>query len=162
MLVIASVAILFLSWALPRLFGSIHRLVFRRKYQAIALEDDDDEEVAPVSVSVMPSHGLASDFRKHVRSLREYGTVLFALEVLRTLCLAALLALSIVAAIQAEAPDSDTQAGANDIDTSGHWGKKKKKKKSKHRHKNKTHSPLDDYSSLEWSEFGVVGFYVSL
>lgn len=94
----------------------------------------------------MPSRGLWSDFRAHVRSFKEAGTVLFALEVFRTLCLCALLALSIYATIQAESPDT-----VDVLRKKEHKGKK---------HKHHSHS-VDEYSSLEWGEFGASVFYVS-
>ncbi|WVQ79115.1 hypothetical protein IAT38_001210 [Cryptococcus sp. DSM 104549] len=173
--VATSLALLLLTLILPKLFFLLRKLyttyISKRSYQPIQLDDDDvDAEaeaeaeaealVPPPTPVVMPSGGLLADFRAHVRSMREYGSVLFGLEVLRTLCLGALLGLSIYATIQAESPAEKALGGLDldmdgTVDASKHWGGKKKKKKGKH-HK----STVDDYSSLEWGEFGVSGFYV--
>lgn len=107
------------------------------------------EEVPQVA---MPSRGLVSDFKAHVRSLKEYGSILFAMEIVRVLCLAALLALSVYAAIQAESPERKDGLSANK------WKKHKKGRKGHKGHHDK--SNLDDYSSLEWGEFGVCSFYL--
>jgi hypothetical protein len=102
----------------------------------------------------MPSSGLVEDFRAHVRSFREYGSFLFVLEIVRTMCLGALLGLSIYAAIQAESP---VKSHESDL-----FEALKKKKHGKNKHKgHHDKSTLGDYSSLEIGEFGVCGFYVS-
>jgi hypothetical protein len=95
----------------------------------------------------MPSGGLIADFKLHVRSLKEYGTVLFLIEILRTLAIVALLGLSIHAAIQAEPPESSHRF---DIE--------KKHRKKKHRHNKLI---LGEYTPLELGEFGSTAFYVS-
>nr|XP_031862945.1 uncharacterized protein CI109_001420 [Kwoniella shandongensis]KAA5530017.1 hypothetical protein CI109_001420 [Kwoniella shandongensis] len=165
LLVIISIAILLLSWIIPQLYKGLRKLFTSRRYQPIALADDDAEdgdgfETPPTPVA-MPSGGFVSDFKAHIRSMREYGTVLFGLEVFRTLCLGALLGLSVYAAIQAESPPPKESIGLLDTgveDYAKHWGKKHGKKKH---HKGKhSKSTLDDYSSLEWGEFGVCGFYI--
>jgi hypothetical protein len=109
----------------------------------------------------MPSSGLGSDFRNHVRSLRDAGSVLFGLEVVRLLCLGALLGLSIYAAILAESPLRNTNLMSDDeIFAEGHKKHHKGKGRKHKGHHNK--STLDDYSSLEIGEFGVTTFYVSI
>ena len=105
----------------------------------------------------MPSSGLVSDFKAHVRSLREFSSILFALEVVRVLALGALLGLSIYAAVQAEPPSSERLTDGSMVEECSKWGRKK--------HNNKHHKSQpgwDDYSHLEWEEFGVCGFYVSV
>jgi hypothetical protein len=134
LLVLASLGVLLLSWLVPKLWKLFRTHILR--YQPIALEDDDEDEPEPVRY--MPSAGLWSDFRAHVRSFKDTGSVLFALEIVRTLALGALLGLTIYAAIQAEPPINAF-------------------KKKKHHHKNK----VSDYSSLEWGEFGACAYYVS-
>ncbi|TYJ59220.1 hypothetical protein B9479_000209 [Cryptococcus floricola] len=158
--VAASILILLLSWSIPKLYRAIKSKFTKHEYEPILARDDElDVETEAVEVvaapPAMPSGGLLDDFKKHVRSMREYGTVLFALEVIRTLCLCALLGLSIYATILAESPvENSTDLGDVDI-LKKHW-KGKKGKKRKHHHK----STVDDYSSLEWGEFGVSGFYL--
>lgn len=147
-LVLASLFILFLSWLLPRLWRLFRTHVLGWHYQPIALEDDDDDDLPEPTPTYMPSAGLVSDFTAHVRSFKDTGSVLFVLEIVRTLCLGVLLGLTIYAAIQAEPPSKETHG----VDVFKH-----KKKKSKHHHK----STIDDYSSLEWGEFGACAFYVS-
>jgi hypothetical protein len=95
----------------------------------------------------MPSGGLLADFKLHVRSLKEYGSFLFFMEILRTLALAALLGLSIHAAIQAEPPES-----------SDRYHTFKKHRKHKHKHNKLI---LGEYTPLELGEFGTTTFYVS-
>ena len=46
-------------------------------------------------------------------------------------------------------------------DISKKWGKKHKGKHHKGHKGHHDKSTVDDYSSLEWGEFGVTGFYVS-
>lgn len=153
--VVFSIVILLLSLILPPVYRLIRKQLFSRKYQPIALEDEDEVDDAPPSpLPPMPSSGLVSDFRAHVRSFKEYGSVLFVLEILRTLCLIALLGLTIYAAIQAESPAARQSSDLFEA------LKKKKHRKNKHKgHHDK--STIGDYSSLEWGEFGVCGFYVS-
>ncbi|WWC60298.1 uncharacterized protein I303_102867 [Kwoniella dejecticola CBS 10117] len=163
-LVFISAGILLLSFTIPRIYRFIISLFPKKEYQPILADEDGDEveEIESAQPSpaepYMPSGGLWSDFRAHIRSMKEYGSILFFLEVLRTLCIATLLGLTVYAAIQAESPDDQARPSLmNDdeaIDITGHWGKKKKHRKQKHRK-----PTLDDYSSLEWGEFGVVGFY---
>ncbi|KAK8861564.1 hypothetical protein IAR55_002386 [Kwoniella newhampshirensis] len=163
LLVVISIAILILSYIIPRLYKLVRKLFTSKRYQPIALADDDEDvdgsELPPTPVT-MPSGGFMSDFRAHIRSMKEYGSVLFGFEVLRTLCLGALLGLSVYAAIQAESPDKKSSMGLleNGVeDMAKHWGKKHGEKKH---HKGKHNkSTLDEYSSLEWGEFGVCGFY---
>jgi hypothetical protein len=108
----------------------------------------DEVDELPSPLPVLPSRGLVDDFKSHVRGLREFGSWLFGLEVLRTLCLCALLGLSIYATVQAESPTLGVE-------------KYKNKKGRKHRHKgHHNKSTVDDYSTLEWGEFGVCTFYV--
>ncbi|WVQ93407.1 hypothetical protein IAU59_000477 [Kwoniella sp. CBS 9459] len=171
-LVFTSIVILLLSFTIPRIYRFVKSRIQQHRYQPIALEDDDGDveadEVEPATPPPppMPSGGLWSDFSAHIRSMKEYGSVLFFLEVLRTLCIAALLGLSVYAAIQAESPTRAPHAQGmvdgmeiNDgtvWDMAKHWGKHgKHKKKKKH-----SKSTVDDYSSLELGEFGVCGFYV--
>jgi hypothetical protein len=160
-LVAASVLVFLLTWLVPKLYRFVRKRIARRNdYEAISSEDEDAEEVSPRTPTHLPSHGLASDFRAHIRSLRDAGSVLFALETLRTLALCALLGLSIWAAIQAETPMVTSLLSGteeNEVEASKkHWGKKKKHKG----HHDK--STFDQYSSLEWGEFGMCGFYVRL
>ncbi|WVQ74585.1 hypothetical protein IAR50_004186 [Cryptococcus sp. DSM 104548] len=155
-----SILLLLLSWTIPKLYKAIKSKCSKNEYEAILAHDDElgveTEAVEVVAAPpAMPSRGLLSDFRKHVRSMREYGSVLFALEVIRTLCLCALLGLSIYATILAESPVKDTIDGITDLDDVDILKKGKKKKGKKH-HK----STVDDYSTLEWGEFGVSGFYL--
>ena len=101
----------------------------------------------------MPSHGLVSDFRAHIRSLQEYGSILFTLEVIRTLCLCALLGLSIHAAIKAESPM--TSSASFEVTNNKKW-----KHNGKHHKGHHDKSTVDEYSNLELGEFGVCTFYV--
>ncbi|EIW66578.1 hypothetical protein TREMEDRAFT_65446 [Tremella mesenterica DSM 1558] len=161
-LAIFSLLVLILVATLPRIYRFTHkRLIlplqerFAKPYHAIEEEDEveDDQPVPPTPIYA-ESQGLLSDFKAHIRSLREYGTILFALEVVRTLCLAALLGLSIYAAIQAETPEK-ADGPVNFIEIL-------KKKKHKHKNKHKNHHDkliLGEYSLLELGEFGVCGFY---
>ena len=152
--VIASIGILALSLVTPPIYRLIRNTCFPAKYESLNQDDEDEIEEVPSPAPAMPSSGLIADFRNHVRSFREYGSVLFAMEVLRTLCLCTLLGLSIWAVIMAESPQAPSEHGLLDI------LKKKKGKKGHKGHHDK--STLDDYSSLEWGEFGVCGFYVSV
>ncbi|ORY22510.1 hypothetical protein BCR39DRAFT_551500 [Naematelia encephala] len=151
--VAASILILLLTFLIPRIYRGVRKLFAQAEYDSIAVDED---EVPPTPI-IMPSGGLVSDFKAHVRSLREYGSVLFFLEIVRTLCLATLLGLSIYAAIKAEGPQESTKGELLEV--------LKKHKTHKHKHKNKGHkghhdkSTIDDYSSLEIGEFGVVAFY---
>jgi len=151
--VIASIAILALSLVIPPIYRAIRRTCFPPKYELVSQDEDEEAEEVPSPAPAMPSSGLVADLRNHVRSFKEYGSVLFALEMLRTLCLGALLGLSIWAVIMAESPQNRSEHGLLDI------LKKKKGRKGHKGHHDK--STLDDYSSLEWGEFGVCGFYVS-
>ncbi|WWC87878.1 uncharacterized protein L201_002776 [Kwoniella dendrophila CBS 6074] len=169
-LVFISAGILLLSFAIPRIYRFIKSLLPNRQkeYQPLLVDEEDEGEIdssgpSTPSQPYMPSGGLWSDFRAHIRSMKEYGSILFLLEVLRALCLATLLGLTVFAAIHAESPNQKINSSPsftgldeddNVIDVQGHWGKHKKHKKKKHR---KTR--VDDYSSLEWGEFGVCGFY---
>lgn len=152
---VISITILLLSLIVPPIYRLIRTHLFTRKYQPIALEDEDEiDDGPPTPLPSMPSSGLVEDFRAHIRSFREYGSVLFVLEIIRTLCLGALLGLTIYAAIQAESPVTSTESDLFEA------MKKKKHRKNKHKgHHDK--STLGDYSSLEWGEFGVCGYYVS-
>lgn len=158
-LVVASLVILLLSYLLPKVYRGIKSLFARSDYEPVDLVDDDavEDPTPAYPPPAMPSGGFASDFRQHVRSLRDAGSVLFALEVLRTLCIAALLGLSIWAAIQAESPEQSNIASW-DVDVF-------KRRKKKHKNKHKGHhdkSTLDQYSALELGEFGACTFHVSL
>jgi hypothetical protein len=104
----------------------------------------------------MPTQGLWADLRAHLSSLRVYGTVIIALDVLRTLCLCALLALSIYATIQAESPEDSKAGDAEGAESLLDALKKKKKNKKKNR------NTVGDYSSLEWGEAGACFFYVGV
>ncbi|WVF65767.1 hypothetical protein IAT40_000501 [Kwoniella sp. CBS 6097] len=156
-LVVTSIIILFLSFTVPRIYRFIKSKIQRHRYQPILLEDEAEVEAddvePPTPPPPMPSGGLWSDFSAHIRSMKEYGSLLFFLEVLRTLCIAALLGLSVYAAIQAESPTRAPHSAELEDDTvwdmAKHWGKHgKHKKKKKH-----SKSTVDDYSSLEWGEF---------
>ncbi|WRT65691.1 uncharacterized protein IL334_002636 [Kwoniella shivajii] len=175
-LVIISIGILLLSYTIPRIYRFIKSFFVKKDYRPILYNDEDGDgdgeneiETAEPSPSTpyMPSGGLWSDLRAHIRSMKEYGSILFFLEVLRTLCIATLLGLTVYAAVQAESPESrkdlvdlgvemdmDMDMVMGDVDAMGRWGKHKKHKKKKHRK-----NIVDDYSSLELGEFGVVGFY---
>lgn len=149
LLVVLSSAALLLSYGLPKLYNCC----FRGRRQGIFLDGEEGEEVeieAPPPV-YLPSQGLWSDFHAHCRSLMTEGAIIVLLDLIRTLCLMALLALSIVAAVQAEPP---AKKGRNE--SYAEIMKKKKKHKKK-----KNRSILDQYSALEWAEFGVSIFYVS-
>ncbi|ORX36515.1 hypothetical protein BD324DRAFT_651753 [Kockovaella imperatae] len=160
-LVIASLALLLLTLILPSIYRFFKRHVFRKSYQPIRLEDDDEdgdaEAPAPEQPMYMPSRGFMSDFKAHVRSLQEYGSILFVMEVIRVLALGALLGLSIVVAIRAESPSEAHAQSAGDVEDWSKWGKKKHKNKHKHHHK--TQPNWDDYTHTEWEEFGICGFY---
>ncbi|WVQ74599.1 hypothetical protein IAR50_004200 [Cryptococcus sp. DSM 104548] len=149
--VILSLAVLFFSWSIPKLYRYIFKKL-GKGYQTI-LAHDDELDVDTVAVDIpeptphMPSGGFLSDFKNHVRSMKEYGSVLFGLEILRTLSLCTLFGLSVYATIQAESPQAPGLEGDLVEIT-------KKKKKGNHHH------TVDDYSSLEWGEFGVSGLYL--
>lgn len=160
-----SALVLLLSWAVPKAYTFIRTKLYRQSYQPLLINDEELDveteavEVTPIPPS-MPSGGLLADFKAHVRSMKEFGSVLFGLEILRTLCLCALLGLSIYATILAESPEEHQTVYEDGTveDMAKQWGRKKnKKKKGKH-----SKSTVDDYSSLEWGEFGVSGFYVSV
>ena len=158
----SSIVILIATYLVPLAYRSCRKLFSRRAdYQPILVDEDDVEEPSPPSLGVLPSRGLISDFRKHVRSLQEYGSILFAMEVVRALCLCTLLGLSIYAAIKAEAPGvvSATESGW-DLKITKHSAKKHKGKNHKGHKGHHDKSTLDEYSSLEWGEFGVCAFYV--
>jgi hypothetical protein len=125
---------------------------YRRSKQQSPFNVDDEELEAEVEVAppapFLPSQGLWSDLLAHINSMRVYGSVIVALDVLRTLCLCALLGLTIYAAIQAEVPPVESH------DPLLEELKKKKKKKKPNR------SPID-YTTLEWGELGACVFYVS-
>lgn len=157
--VAASLLIILLTFLIPLLYRLVSKLFAKPEYQPILLDDDEIEESPPTISSSMPSHGLVSDFRAHIRSLQEYGSILFALEVLRTLCLCALLGLSIYAAVKADSPMSASKTMEFEITKSQKKNSKHKGKKHKAHHDKST---VDDYSSLEWGEFGVCAFYVCL
>jgi hypothetical protein len=165
-LVCASIIILLLTFILPKIYRAL-RSVFTRR-QPILLTDDDEGDdgqgIPPATPIILPSGGLASDFRNHVRSLRDAGTVLFGLEIVRLLCLGALLGLSIYAAILAESPikTRDMGFGFEDegLDILKHHGGRHGGKKHKGHKGHHDKSTLDDYSSLEWGEFGVTALYV--
>ena len=148
-LVLASIAVLVLSYVLPKVWRTVRRLTTRRKYGPIALDDDDNDDEEPRVH--LPSSGLVSDFRAHVRSFREAGSVLFLLEIVRTLCLVALLVLSVHAALQAEA---SMEVKDRDMEVM------KKHKKKKHKG-HKKGGLWEELSSLVVGEFGACAFYVS-
>lgn len=143
-LVAVSLSILVLTFVIPPIYRKIRTYVRPANYDLLA---DEDEEVEPEAAPYMPSGGLVSDFKLHVRSLKEYGTFLFLMEILRSLALVALLGLSIHAAVQAEPSES-----------SGHFDAMKKHRKKKHKHNKLI---LGEYTPLELGEFGTVAFYVS-
>lgn len=145
LLVIVSATFLLASVIIP----PIARAYKRHKQPPPLYEDEDELELPepPAPPPFLPSQGLWSDLRAHFRSLRVYGTVIVALDLLRTACLCALLALSIYAAVQAEAPAEEGHKS--------HLDALLKKKKGR-----KNRSPID-YTSLEWGEVGACFFYVS-
>lgn len=128
---------------IPPIYRKIRDAVRKPQYNLLV---DEDEELEPEVPPHMPSGGLVADFKLHVRSLKDYGTALFLMEILRTLSLAALLGLSIHAAVQAEPTES-----------SGHFDAMKHRKK-KHKHNKLV---LGEYTPLELGEFGSTAFYVS-
>ena len=168
-LVAASILILFASLVLPRLYRFLVRRIVEplrdrfAPYQALPDEDEEVEDVPPPPTPLYAeSQGLMADFKAHIRSLREYGTVLFALEVLRTLCLATLLGLSIYAAIQAEIPAESSSFGYDSGDSDlFEILKKKKKKHGGKKHRTHDRLILGEYSNREIGEFGACTFYVS-
>jgi hypothetical protein len=161
-LVVASILVLFLTFTVPRLYQWL-RKSFRRPAEYDLLVDEDAEgEVPPTPLPAMPSNGLISDFKAHVRSLQEYGSILFAMEVLRILCIGALLGLSIYAAIQAEPAQSKEAIGGESLG-SGMMEALKKHKKNKGKNHKGHHDKLilGEYTPLELGEFGATAFYVS-
>lgn len=149
LLVLVSSFALLLSYGLPKLYNRV------RRRRGVYLEGEEGEEVefeAPPPV-YLPSQGLWSDFRAHCRSLMTEGAVIVFLDLARTFCLMALLGLSILAAVQAEPP---ARKGHNES-----YAEIMKKKKKKGGRKRKDRPILDEYSALEWAEFGVSIFYVS-
>jgi hypothetical protein len=168
-LVAASILVLFLTFSVPRIYRWISkRFSSSAEYDLLVDEDADAEAETDVPLTpapVMPSNGLVSDFKAHVRSLQEYGSILFAMEVLRVLCIGALLGLSIYAAIQAEpAPKTSGTSMEDDGLGGGHMEvlKKHKKKKGKHHKAHHDKLILGEYTPLELGEFGATAFYVSL
>ncbi|WVO13290.1 hypothetical protein L204_100903 [Cryptococcus depauperatus] len=148
-----SALVLLSYWLVPKFWKVIVKSCGKKGYEPILVDDEVDTEAVEIEQlpSSMPSGGLWSDLKKHVRSMEEVGSLLFTLEVIRTLCLCALLGLSILATVRAEAPLPVTNVMDGDgLGVLKHWGKKKKK--------GKHHS--NDYSTLEWGEFGVSCFYV--
>ncbi|KAL1411644.1 hypothetical protein Q8F55_002608 [Vanrija albida] len=154
LLVLISATTLLLSYLLPPIYRFIRNRVFPPARQPIFIDDDEPEVIevaaAPPLAPYLPTKGLWEDFKAHVKRLRLHGTMIVALEVLRFALLGALLGLSIYATVLAESPDeNDSEDPANFADAT----KKKKKKKKKNR------SNVDDFSSLEWGEFGACLFY---
>ncbi|BEJ16010.1 hypothetical protein CspHIS471_0506150 [Cutaneotrichosporon sp. HIS471] len=142
--VISAVALL-LSYGIPWVYKRYQRR------QGVFLEGEEGEEVEiEVAPPVMPSQGLWSDLRAHVRALMTEGAFIALLDFVRTICLCVLVGLSILAAIQAEPPPKE---GTNESYVE--IMKKKKKKK-----KRKDKPILDEFSALEWAEFGVSFFYL--
>lgn len=141
-LIVVSLSILLLTFVIPPIYRKLRNLIAPAQYDLLV---DEDEE--PESAPYMPSGGLLADFKLHVRSLKEYGSFLFFMEILRTLAIAALLGLSIHAAIQAEPPES-----------SDRYHTFKKHRKHKHKHNKLI---LGEYTPLELGEFGSTTFYVS-
>lgn len=156
LLIAASILILLLTFLVPRVYRWCRGLFSRNKYDLLVDEDAEDAEADGEPLpDAMPSNGLVSDFKAHIRSLQEYGSVLFFMEVLRTLCIGALVGLSIYAAIQAEPVKSKSSIG-DELDIL------KKHKNKKHKHKSH-HDKLilGEYTPLELGEFGASAFYVS-
>lgn len=147
LLVLLSSATLLVSYLVPK----VRNAISKRRHQPIFLDDEPlpEESDAPPE-PYMPTQGLWADFTAHIRRLRSNGTTIVLLDVLRLLCLSALLGLSIYATIQAEAPDKKGRHKHSILEAL-----KKKKKKKKNR------SVIDEYSTLEWGEFGACIFYVS-
>lgn len=148
--------ILALRLVVPRVIRFIRRRRQSAQYQPLAVEED--EEVPQPSTTYQPSQGLVSDVIAHIRSMQALGKWLFGLEVIRLLCIAGLLGLSIYAVIQAESPPElgtlDTE-----LEVNKKWGGKHRKKKHRHRHPKPV---FDYYSHLEWAEFGVCTYYVCM
>lgn len=146
LLVVLSSFILLASYLVPKLY----RCIVARSRQPIFL-DDDETVVQVVPEPYMPSQGLWSDFTAHIRRLRTNGTTIVVLDVLRLLCIAALLGLSIYATVLAEELNDGKGKKKRSM-----WDTLKKKKKKKNK------SVLDQYSTLEWGEFGACIFYVRI
>lgn len=144
-LIATSLVILFLTFAVPPLYRKIRNWISPPQYDLLVDGDDEPEPSQPY----MPSGGFTSDLKHHIRSLREYGSVLVFMEVLRTVALGALLGLSIYAAIQAEPPADSHRFDIN---------RKHRKKKHKNHHDKLI---LGEYTPLELGEFGSTAFYVS-
>lgn len=142
-LIVVSLSTLLLTFVVPPIYRKIRNLISPPQYDLLVDEDETEAEPAPY----MPSGGLIADFKIHVRTLKEYGTFLFFMEILRTLAIVALLGLSIHAAIQAEAPESSHRFDIT-----------KKHRKHKHKHNKLI---LGEYTPQELGEFGTVTFYVS-
>jgi hypothetical protein len=161
LIVSVSIVILALTFTVPPAFRLFRKLVrkFRSpksaQQQPLLVDEDEDEDglVEAPPVRYMPSQGFQSDFRAHIRSLREYGTVLFWMELSRALCMAALLGLSIYAAVLAEPPDKISLFGMD----GGMEALKYHQGAKKH---NKNKSTAGNYSVLELGEFGACAFYV--
>ena len=145
-LIATSLVILLLTFAVPPCYRKIRNWISPPQYDLLV---DEDEEPEPSPLPHMPSGGFTSDFKLHVRSLREYGSVLVLMEVLRTMALGALLGLSIYAAIQAEPPEDSHRFDIM---------RKHRKKKHKNHHDKLI---LGEYTPLELGEFGSTAFYVS-
>jgi hypothetical protein len=148
-LIAISLLVLFVTFAIPPVYRKIRDWISPPRYDLL-VDEDDDEPDAPTPIPHMPSGGLVSDFKLHIRSWREYGSVLVLWEVVRTLAIAALLGLSIYAAVQAEPPEESHRFF--DI------MKKHKKKKHKNHHDKLI---LGEYTPLELGEFGSTAFFVS-
>lgn len=146
-LIAISLVVLFLTFVVPPVYRKIRNWISPPQYDLL-IDEDDEPEPEPTPVPHMPSGGLISDFKLHIRSWREYGSVLVLMEVLRTLAIIALLGLSIYAAIQAEPPE----------DSHRYFDIMKKHKKKKHKHNKLI---LGEYTPLELGEFGSTAFYVS-
>jgi len=140
-LIIVSLSILLLTFIVPPIYRKLRNLISPPQYDLLA-DEDEEPEAAPY----MPSGGLLADFKLHVRSLKEYGSFLFFMEILRTLAIVALLGFSIHAAIQAEPPE-----------TSDRYHTFKKHRKHKHKHNKLI---LGEYTPLELGEFASTTFYV--
>lgn len=150
-LVVASIVILFLSYIIPLAYRAVRNLFRKPNYEPLLVDEDYVDDTPPPVPHYMPTEGMGSDVRRHFESLREYGLVLFCMEVFRLLAIGALLGLSIYAAILADAPAKSQSTVEAE------------KKRGKKKHKNHHDTPVfEDYSHLEWEEFGVCVFYVSL
>lgn len=166
LLVVASLLLLGLQYALPPTYRYINKKFSSRKpYQPLNGGDAIEEDEAPAVASRAPplqveSEGLLKDFIKHVKVIGVWDV---AFEVVRFACLAALCGLSIYAAIQAPRPDNHAAGFEEDssMDTLKH-GLGGKKHKKKHGHKKKQHHQplLRAFSLPEWEELGLSAFYL--